>query len=154
MKKIMMTLMILSVCNTVAFKPRKKLKQMTVSKVGQGGNLVINVDIAMPGGQKLNKGAGSFLRVYEKTGQQSWHLVQKINLNDRELIPGMASKVTSHLNLLSKDSEIALDATVYHCSIEKGKGPCYIDHFQRVMKRSEGEAKDLSVNLIPTKEVI
>lgn len=125
---------------------RKKTRKMQVHQVAQGKKVAFNVKVDLPDGQKLNEGAPSNIAVYEQTGD-TWKLAQKIDLRKLRTVPGQDVDVLKSIHLEGTNSTIAIDSTIYHCSIEKG--PCYIDSFQQQVQRKQKLGKELSATLFP-----
>lgn len=130
--------------------PKKKnLKILKVGHIGQGTTVKLNTYIDLPDGQKLNTGAPNQITIYEK-GSQGWQPVKKIAVNGQQVIPGMDLNFQNEVQLKDPSSELAIDATLYHCSIKKG--PCYIDDFQIQIKRQPEAPQQATAQFFPTKK--
>lgn len=149
--KFFLAIIILFTQSLFALPQRKFTKTAQVSSPSIGINLDLIADISMPDGQKLNLGVKSKLDVYESVGGD-WKLVDTVNFNDSVIVSGIRRKVNKLLKLSKIDSDIAIDAIVYHCPIENGKGSCFIDKFQRILKRKSKNENSLEVHLVATKD--
>lgn len=131
--------------------PKKsRTKVLQTSELGLGKQIQISNLIDLPDGQKLNPGAPSYISIYEKVGSD-WTLLKKIEVNERVLFPGQDLRMSDSVALKSETSELAIDATLYHCAI--AKGPCYIDEFQKVIQRSKSSSPTLAAKFVTTKEL-
>lgn len=135
--------------NASTLPKKKKLKSMSIHSVGIGKNLTMNGLVELPDGQKLNEKAPNQISVYEKLSS-GWKLVKKVNLNVRLAIPGMDLQVSEPIQLSSDKSEIAIDATIYHCALDNS-GVCYIDNFQKPVVRRSSSRSEISFTVHPTK---
>lgn len=124
------------------------LKAMDVSSLGFERNITLSINVNLPEGQKVNMGASGYIRVFEKTGGE-WFLVKDININNKILLPGQDLSFQEKVSFSSTDSQVAIDAIIYHCAINN-KGSCYIDNFQKIVSRS-GKHRSVDVLLRPSK---
>lgn len=105
-------------------------KIIKLSKINKGSSVQLNFRLKLPSTQSLNKGAPSFVAVYEKTTNGSWIETKKINLNKAALFLGTNEiEFSENINLNNEASEVAVYSTIYHCGSDH-KTPCYIQGFK------------------------
>ena len=130
---------------------RERVKVTETSPLAFGKYITFNIEVDLPMGQKLNLAASSEVHIYERLND-GWIQRERFMLNDYVKFPGLMEKIERTLSLMRPDSELAVDAVVYHCSIKKGAGPCYIDRFQKRLQRNGTDRSLASIKLKPTKE--
>lgn len=113
--------------------------RVKLQKIAAGNEMQLNFQLALPQTQELNKGAPSFVAVYEKQkGSSEWQETSKIDLNKMFHI-GNGLEFSKLIQLKSPDSEIAVHATIFHCGADH-KTACFIQGFQGVTSRAPGSA--------------
>ena len=146
--RLLLFFLICSVSFAGPFIKKKVLKKMEILSIGPGQHLTFIADIDIPEGQKLNEGAPNQISIFEQR-EKKWSLVKRIDINNKILFPGRDISLKEQVSLSSSDSKLAIDSTIYHCSIDN-QGSCYIDDFQKIVHRMKGD-KNISVRLKPTK---
>ncbi|MEC9282110.1 MAG: hypothetical protein VX642_05320 [Bdellovibrionota bacterium] len=130
--------------------PKKlRLKSMLAETVPFGKELKFNWVVFLPSGLKLNLKASNSLSFFEKQDGR-WIKLEALKIGELVGLPGMNLKIDETISLSSSDSEIALDASIFHCSFD-GKSACYIDEFQKTFSRDSRKSDNFSVNFYPTK---
>ncbi|MGE4133756.1 MAG: hypothetical protein AB7F86_19115 [Bdellovibrionales bacterium] len=105
---------------------------MNLTSIGYGQSVSISGNVILPSDHKLNKGAPSAVDVYEKQ-KGGWEKVKTIDLKS---IFHLGNKIPFQQKVIlqSNKSQLAVDATLYHCD-QAGKN-CVIESFQGVAERN------------------
>lgn len=104
-------------------------------KIGVGKTIYLAADIEIPALHKINTAAGSNITVFEKVGKD-WNQVANFDLN-----PAYASEAkfayTNFAKVSDPNSELKITASLFHCPKVQKSGPCVIDDYEGVIKRSK-----------------
>ena len=150
MKYLLSLLILFSVkLSAITLPEHAFLNELYSDNAGYGKSISLDIVIDLPKNEKLNEKAPSKVTFYEKNGKD-WEEVLKVNLKEKFFLPGMSIKFSEKLKLKNPDSEIAIDSTIYHCSIQNG--PCYINNFQKKLTRSKQTKKRLKVTFVASKK--
>jgi hypothetical protein len=108
---------------------------VNLNKIAQGPTINLDLILTLPATQNLNKGAPSFVAVFEKRkNEKKWTQTQRLDLNS-VLIFGDQLHFTKNISLQFSDSEVAVFSTIFHCGKDH-KTACYIQGFKGTTSRS------------------
>ncbi|MCK6599056.1 MAG: hypothetical protein L6Q37_11885 [Bdellovibrionaceae bacterium] len=140
MKSFVALIFIMMIFETAFAVKTLKLKSLFASK-----SFLVEGNILLPQGQKLNKTAPSNITVLEKIDGQ-WKEVTKIELT-KVFTVSEEFPYSFPVHTQSNDSPIKITASLYHCDKVKNNY-CVIDDFEGEVKRSDKfSQKSLSIDL-------
>lgn len=145
--------MILSILISFAFagNPEKGLPfepdttHIKMTQIKLGNSVILDFLLNLPSTEKLNRGAGSYVGVYERTKGANWVQTEKIDLNTVLQI-GDTVRFSKKVELVSKDSEVAVFATILHCG-KAPRTPCFIQGFQGITARAKTSNQTLPFHI-------
>ncbi len=114
--------------------------KIQLNKIAQGTQVQLDFQMTLPSTQKLNKGAPSFVGVYERTKKSDWKEIQRIDLNQFYSLSDELH-FSKNITLEHADSEVAVHSTIFHCG-KAQKTACYIQGFLGKAKRQSKMAQN------------
>ncbi len=114
--------------------------EIRINKIPNGKQMTLEFDLQLPSTQGLNKGAPSFIGIYEKEKNSNWRETVRLSLNDQFAFLDQIHFLKT-IGLRSDSSEIAVFSTIYHCGKDH-KTACYIQGFKGKTNRSPKAKSD------------
>lgn len=108
--------------------------KINFSSIGFGHDVKFEVQVDLPKGQKLNKGAPSSITIFERQGNR-WSESKKIDLNNHFSISERITLIES-VSFKNNNSELKVVASLYHCN-RVTNNFCVIDSFEGLIKRNK-----------------
>lgn len=112
-----------------------KTLPIKLGKIGAGQTVYLAADIEIPSLHKINTAAGSNITLYEKVDKE-WRQVASFDLN-----PAYSQEAhfsySNFAKVTDPQSELKITASLFHCPKAQKSGPCVIDDYEGLLKRSK-----------------